>query len=274
MNDDYKQLVSWLKTGGKPTIHISCEAAAAPLPVGASKIGGQPDMPAGFVWPRRKGGEPFDTKRQWQERPLSFLAQFDFAQVSAFDKDGVLPESGHLAFFYDYEGNLDEGVLRPDCARVFYFPADAALVRTSPPAGMYDDGCASELTLQFSEHFSFPAFSYLPQQVRRALRDAYLWEEIWPQEWGCKLLGWADVLETAPEEECFRTCDVAAAIDPEAVPYAHAGDWRLLLQLGELYLQDGAMFSDLGALYFMIRRQDLAAQKFDNIRIVRQDEYA
>ena len=36
------------------------------IPVGASKFGGAPDVPAGFVWPT------------WNEKPLGFLAHMNF----------------------------------------------------------------------------------------------------------------------------------------------------------------------------------------------------
>lgn len=61
------------------------------LLVGASKIGGQPDMPAGAGWPKRDG------------RPLGFLAQFNLSEVAAFDLGRVLPSTGLLSFFYDFQ---------------------------------------------------------------------------------------------------------------------------------------------------------------------------
>ena len=46
----------------------------------------------------------------------------------------------------------------------------------------------------------------------------------------------------------------------------HAGDWMLLLQLSTV-TKGGfeLMFGDCGMLYFYIRKDDLAARKFDKI---------
>jgi uncharacterized protein YwqG len=67
------------------------------VPVGASKMGGRPDLPPGEPWPTRDG------------RPLSFVVQVDLATV---DTAGVLPPDGLLSFFYDavdQPGGYEEG---------------------------------------------------------------------------------------------------------------------------------------------------------------------
>ena len=56
-----------------------------------SRIGGRPDVPAGFVWPE------FETEicdGESARLPLSFLCQIRLCEVAAFDRDGVLPEKG------------------------------------------------------------------------------------------------------------------------------------------------------------------------------------
>ena len=62
------------------------------IPVGESKFGGKPDLPEGFVWPRREKG-----------KPLLFLCQFNLAELAPYDRDGLLPGEGMLYFFYDVE---------------------------------------------------------------------------------------------------------------------------------------------------------------------------
>lgn len=60
------------------------------IPVGASKLGGRPDLPPDFVWPERVG------------KALGFLAQFNLAEVALYDVEKALPSSGILYFFYDF----------------------------------------------------------------------------------------------------------------------------------------------------------------------------
>ena len=97
MSDARERIEAWLKAHEKPEIHIDYAKPEAPIPVGASKIGGCPDVPAGFVWPRHKDDAVMDAGRKDMERPISFMAQFDLAEVAAFDTQGLLPKAGHLA---------------------------------------------------------------------------------------------------------------------------------------------------------------------------------
>src|SRR3974377_626168 len=57
--------------------------------IGASRIGGVPDVPPDFKWPERNGV------------PQSFIAQLALDEVHPLDTQGVLPERGILWFFYD-----------------------------------------------------------------------------------------------------------------------------------------------------------------------------
>ena len=85
--------------------------------VGASKLGGVPDLPADVEWPHHEG------------RPLAFVGQIDLAEVAGLDLDHVLPDSGLLSFFvmdllgpYDTDHYLQVG-------RVLHFEPDRDLAR-------------------------------------------------------------------------------------------------------------------------------------------------
>ena len=85
------------------------------LPVGASKLFGAPDIYDSFEWPTIEvDGEEYD---------LSFIGQINLAEATKFDKDGVLPKTGMLYFFYD----LDEMPHDPSdesACRVIYHESD------------------------------------------------------------------------------------------------------------------------------------------------------
>ena len=79
-----------------------------------SKFFGNPDVWEGFVWPEAKD-------KDGEEYHLNFLCQIDCAEASKHDKDGMLPKTGMLYFFYDlydhyarncavlyYDGDLSE----------------------------------------------------------------------------------------------------------------------------------------------------------------------
>ena len=56
-----------------------------------NKIGGLPDVPEGFVWPK------------WKDKPLAFLLQLDLSQIPSNFNSPDMPESGYLYFFYDQQ---------------------------------------------------------------------------------------------------------------------------------------------------------------------------
>ena len=65
------------------------------LPTGSSKLFGNPDVWNGFEWPYiEENGEKYD---------LTFLCQINCTEVSALDKEGRLPKTGILYFFYDLD---------------------------------------------------------------------------------------------------------------------------------------------------------------------------
>ena len=75
-----------LLTHARPEVALTL--APDDVPVGASKIGGAPDLPDDASWPVDRDA-----------RPLSFVAQLDLASLPAVDDD--LPREGTLSFFYD-----------------------------------------------------------------------------------------------------------------------------------------------------------------------------
>ncbi|WP_309714583.1 DUF1963 domain-containing protein [Armatimonas sp.] len=83
------------------------------LQVGASKRGGTPDLPTGFVWPERDGQQ------------CGFLCQINLAEVLPYDTGKLLPEAGLLSFFLreDFIGG------EVDSDPVFYFPPEVPLER-------------------------------------------------------------------------------------------------------------------------------------------------
>jgi len=92
----------------------------AALPVGASKLGGCPDLPAGTPWPSRN------------ERPMAFVAQIDLADIAPL-ADGELPPGGLLSFFSLF---IDWGFGGSEAGRVIHTPAPATLTRIAVPAGL------------------------------------------------------------------------------------------------------------------------------------------
>jgi len=142
-----------------PAIRITAEMAdEADIPIGASKIGGRPDLPVGVAWPERDG------------RPLAFLAQFNLAEVAAYDVEHALPPTGMLYFFYDFT-NERCGVHHEDrdSWRVMYFDGGPVpLSRSKWPAPLPRRYRLLEHMIRFS---SILTVTHEPDWVLSVLRN-------------------------------------------------------------------------------------------------------
>lgn len=80
------------------------------IPVGSSKSGGLPDLPAEMAYPTLSGywctnvrtGE----KTRYEESAMQLVLQLDLSEIAAFDKDSKLPKNGMLYIFWSGEIDL------------------------------------------------------------------------------------------------------------------------------------------------------------------------
>lgn len=81
------------------------KATKADRVIGASRLGGEPDLAPGSEWPEHDGA------------PMPFLVQVRLEEVTSHDREGLLPRKGLLSFFAK---DLDWGHVRyePDVKRL------------------------------------------------------------------------------------------------------------------------------------------------------------
>ena len=123
-------------------INLNFTDEKARLPVGISKMFGNPDVWDGFEWPSfTESGEEYD---------LPFVCQINCEQAAAFDTENVLPKNGVLYFFYDMDG-LPLEPFGSNRARVFYYDGDMAglhqMLRTDHEG---NDLCLHEVKMHFN----------------------------------------------------------------------------------------------------------------------------
>ena len=254
-----------------PAIRVETQPIAEDrMPVGASKIGGCPDLPEGVAWPA------------WNGVPLSFLAQVRLEDVAALDAEHVLPESGLLLFFYDpYQEAWGFDPKDKGRSRVLYAAAAEPLRRAAVPPVMVDGGRFNPCSVGFSSILTIPD-SGSRQAVAMKLKytspddpaeqGQYFnlherMKEAQKAASGHWLLGHPDPVQNEMQLECQLVTNGIycgdATRDPRSKDLEEgADDWRLLFQVDT---DDNAamMWGDLGKVYFWIRRQDLAARAFD-----------
>lgn len=253
--------------------------AESDIPLGASKFGGHPDLPAGVSWFRNEKGDI----------PLSFVAQINFAEAASCDSEHKLPGQGMLYFFYDCSPDGMPWGFDPEDGhgwKVYFYDGDsAALSRRETPADLEEDDNG---ILFGSARMSFEAVMELPSTEsdltnglvfpeEAGLQDRY-WD--WLDESGAevsnKLLGHADPIQGGMELECEYVTHKIYCGNPDGYKTAkamgldkNAARWNLLLQV-DSNEELGMMWGDLGRLYLWITDEDLAARKFENSWLILQ----
>jgi uncharacterized protein YwqG len=245
-------------------------------PIGVSKIGGLPNLPATAEWPR------------WQGAALLFLAQFNLADLSPYDIDRALPPSGFLYFFMNDRMVSFRDSTAKGQWRVLYHdagPEDLPAARRPFDLGAF----YSPFPVSFRNRMDIPTLdSEYVRPLRLSVPERFQYRELEKArnrrpapEANNKLLGHPDQTETDMQVECALlangvdpTKEPDVAGDPKMAAYVRQfDDWLLLLQLDRVWdntLHDGPT----GKLFFWINRRDLEKRRFDNVRLCFQHDEA
>ena len=208
------------------------------IPLGATKVGGRADLPAGSSWPG-------DT--------LSFVVQFDLARLPPDVIDLDLPREGHLALFADPEDGV-AGKL------IWIGPYEGRLARAEPPdaATLHLPRRLSHevvLTLDF-ERPGVPASDSEPDLASDAPAV--------PQPEDCIQLG------GDPRTLTDRLAEACEQRDAELDPLSgDDAEWRLVLRVGSI---EECEMDWNGSLYVWMRTGDIRERRFDNAVIVRDSD--
>lgn len=115
----------------RPALRMKKEPMpAADLPAGASKIGGRPDLPVGYAWPKGEECKAiYNDDTEGVERLAGFLGQINFAEIAHTQAMRDLPKNGLLSFFSFQEDDDPDTI----GVQVVYFPDSTGFVPTEPP---------------------------------------------------------------------------------------------------------------------------------------------
>ena len=237
-----------------------------------TRLGGAPDLPDLALWPH------------WEGVPLAFLAQIDLAEVAALNPETPLPKTGFLSFFY--EADQRTWGFKPEDReswRVLYFPdAFEPVPMNEWPAGLPAHGVYPLVPVLVEAGESLPDDFIDPFLEGKGPREMAMLEDIMDQYQQCyegaahQVLGFPYTIQGDMRLECQLVTnglycgDESGYKDPRAKELEPgAADWRLLFQLDS---DDRAsmMWGDMGTLYFLIKEQDIAAGRFDQVWMVLQ----
>lgn len=221
---------------------------------GFSKLGGEPEMPIGSVWPTGDYG------------PLAFVAQLDLAEVRAAGGPDWLPETGALHVFDD-----DRRYGFPDHLRAVFSPQDERAPLPFPRE-LHKRRRFGERRVGFLRATSLPSLDWLGVELGELNVSDEEWYELIEApnaEFGDELQhrvgGYPDEIQSSRMAlECEYLArrlkwDYGAEI-PEAIRRA-SRSWRLLLQVDHDPAL-GMKWGDAGRLYLFIREHHARAGDF------------
>ncbi|MEK5489136.1 YwqG family protein [Paenibacillus sp. FSL R7-0297] len=124
------------------------------IKLGASKIGGHPDMPSSFQWP------------SWKNHPMSFVAQINLEEFPMNLVNPGYPATGILYFFYVYDYEVwynsdDYDSDKKNNNVVYYSPETTELVRMEPPMTLSEDQIFRSALLEKKLELTIPDSDYL-----------------------------------------------------------------------------------------------------------------
>lgn len=258
------------------------------IPIGASKLGGQPDLPEGVERPA------------WHE-PMGFLGQFNLAEVAPHDTEAALPTAGLLSFFFETDGEPlysarwglpDDAPYEDDPAfdpspgwRVLYHQGDpATFVRREIPPDLNEFARYAPCAARFAAEITLPDVDgpeIAPLGLTTAERSALINIELevnkgtW-KERGYHLLGYPINFGGAALARCdeesrhlgyvWADADAAQRLEIERDV---ATRWRLLLQLDSSG-DTGFDWAGGGVLHVCIECQALPRADFSRVWLIMQ----
>jgi uncharacterized protein YwqG len=277
----------------RPSVALSfTRREARRIPVGGSRIGGRPDLPAGTPWPR------------WDGSPMHFLGQFNLTEVAPFDRERLLPDRGLLLFFLgsacpELSGDGELRTLSPDerrqAWRVLYSPADPATFRRArKPRNrpVPDEGLPHTCAVRFALAWTLPdaggpeVWALGPTDEERGLlidveglanRGLDSAGGGLP-ELGHRLLGYPAILAEPTLVQCEEKAGGPMAgrvpVDPSSEERIRAEAdinrrWTLLLQL-DSDETTGFDWDGGGLLHFCTEREALRARDFSTVMVNEQ----
>jgi uncharacterized protein YwqG len=271
-NAGFSSLVKDIDSVARWSIRLtSTSADEAKLVVGASKLGGVPDLPVDVSWP------------EWKGLPQSFVAQFRLADLHDYDKENLLPAQGMLWFFYDAkQETYGEDPKDAGGWRVFYKEDASSLQHATAPAKLPKKSRFHACALAFSSELTLPLE---PQLVASGVEwtdedqekyDAFL--STYPSaddhaQIHNRLLGHSNTLQDDMRQQCQLVSNgFTDPDDPQAKKLLPgATEWNLLFQV-DSDENANMQWASTGMLYYWIKKADLQERHFDSTWLVLQSE--
>ncbi|WP_309119327.1 YwqG family protein [Paenibacillus sp.] len=244
------------------------------IPIGSSKVGGDPDLPQQLEWPT------------WKNYSMTFIAQINLADCPA---ELSLPKVGLLSFFYAVQAmDEEEDFYRnPETCRVIYTCADQLnpLLRREAPQNLNEEALMRSNRVSFVPSLSVPPSesAYLESLGLGWRGDREDFDKYWgiflpalSKNWNQegfihRIMGHPDQIQGDMQVGCemiyggYTLDNLEKNTELYKQVVASARKWRLLLQIDSEEDKTGIMWGDVGRLYFWIHEDDLKVLRFHRV---------
>jgi len=136
----------------RPCLRMAAMDVDGELPVGCSKFGGLPDLPASTPWPLAKDATAVYNDRATCDLAMTFALQINLADVSGTFVEELLPTHGVLSVFVYQDWHSDE-----DGAHVLWSTTDDLVSTPQPPPNIDMNQEQPLKRLVFHETLDIPA---------------------------------------------------------------------------------------------------------------------
>lgn len=129
----------------KPAIGIKTESKTDnEIGIGISKIGGNPDLPKGFKWPK------------FENEYLTFCAQYNLRELSKYDLQNKLPKKGMLYAFVFIDKEYPGFLNKESSYRLIYLENTENIERSDFPKEYFLEGIFKPAQIKYLEYYTLP----------------------------------------------------------------------------------------------------------------------
>ena len=258
----------------RPTVGIRTKSSDDKnLKVGKSKIGGKPDLPVDFEWPKS------------DNKSMLFCAQYNLFELTKFDTESVLPNKGFFYIFLSLDEKWKEfnGINQEF---KFIYSESENLIRTGFPKDLEQNQSFKTALIEYFEFYTIPQYdNFKLFELDKKYDDlAYHFNELTDDCIRDILdLGYDNYHQIIGHDRSIQASVVYEFSSKELGLYGvesseHKKRWNDILDLSktfELLLQldcydsnsDLTKFGGSGTYYFGISKTDLKNKNFNDIKM-------
>ena len=257
----------------RPTIGIKTKTREDKnIKIGTSKIGGKPDLPQDFIWPKVNN------------KSMLFCAQYNLSELTKFDNENILPGNG---FFYIFLGLDDQYKEFNGINQEFKFlySKSEKLIRTYFPKDLGENHSFKTALIEYFQFYTIPDDQnhnlfemdkryedlnfYFNEPTEDLIADLYPDMDNLHQILGYdRHIQSSALYDFASKELGLYGADSSEFHNRRNDILELASTLELLLQL-DCYDSNSDMtrFGGSGTYYFGISKNDLKNQNFSNIKM-------